>query len=79
MRAEQSLPTPLKINMEPENHWVVEENRLPQVHFQVPCGSLPGCRFVGECHNIVNSPSCPANLNDASGLLLQVFRDRPSE
>ena len=29
--------TPGKINMEPENHWVVEENRLPKVHVQVPC------------------------------------------
>ena len=24
-------------HMEPENHWVVEENCLPKVHFQVPC------------------------------------------
>ena len=22
---------------EPDNHWVVEENSLPKVHFQVPC------------------------------------------
>ena len=26
-------------HMEPENHWVVEENRVPNVHFQVPCDS----------------------------------------
>ena len=26
-----------KIHMEPENKWVVEENSLPKVHFQVPC------------------------------------------
>ena len=29
--------TPRKINIEPENHWVVEESSLPKVHFQVPC------------------------------------------
>ena len=29
--------TPGKINMEPDNHWVVEENSLPKVNFQVPC------------------------------------------
>ena len=26
-----------KIHIEPERHWVVEENSLPKVHFQVPC------------------------------------------
>ena len=26
-----------KINMEPEKHWVVEENSLPKVNCQVPC------------------------------------------
>ena len=32
-----SYITPGKINIEPENHWVVEESSLPKVHFQVPC------------------------------------------
>ena len=26
-----------KINVEPENHWFVEEDSLPKVNFQVPC------------------------------------------
>ena len=29
--------TPWEINMEPENHWVVDEHLLPKVCFQVPC------------------------------------------
>ena len=27
-----------------KNHGFVEENTLPKVHFQVPCGPLPGCQ-----------------------------------
>ena len=29
--------TPLKINMEPKNHPIEEENHLPNLHFGVPC------------------------------------------
>ena len=32
--------------MEPENHWVVEENSLQKINFQVPCGSFPGCYLI---------------------------------
>ena len=32
-------PTPWKINIEPENHWVVKENSLLEFNFQVPCSS----------------------------------------
>ena len=29
--------------MGPVYRWFVEENGLPKVRFQVPCGSLPRC------------------------------------
>ena len=32
--------------MEPENYWILEENRLPKVYFQVPCGPLRCLRLV---------------------------------
>ena len=31
------LCTPLKINMEPKSHPIENENRLPNLHFGVPC------------------------------------------
>ena len=39
-------PTPLQINMEAPNHWVVEENALPLVNSQVAYGSMLVCRRV---------------------------------
>ncbi len=37
--------TPRKINMEPENPPLEEENHLPNHHFQVPAVNLRGCNF----------------------------------
>lgn len=34
---ENAALAPRKLNMEPENHWVVDEHLLPKVCFQVPC------------------------------------------
>ena len=31
------IRTPLQINMEPQNHWVVEETGLPQVNYLALC------------------------------------------
>ena len=39
--------TPGKINMEPENRPLEEENHLPKHHFQVRFDNLRGCRFCG--------------------------------
>ncbi len=35
--------TPPKTNMEPENHLFEKENHLPNLHFEVPAVSFPGC------------------------------------
>ena len=42
MELSHMVVTPLQINMEPPNYWVVEESSLPRVNSQVLC------LFVGE-------------------------------
>ena len=36
---------PCRLTLEPQNHWVVEENGLPPVNLQVPCEFEPWAPF----------------------------------
>ena len=42
--------TPMKINMEPKNHPIEEDNHLPNLHFWVPAVSSWGCMISIFCH-----------------------------
>lgn len=59
--------TPLRINMEPQNHWVVEENCLPPINSQVPCSFLGGTAVLGGQKICLASPdSRNAHLKNPS-------------
>ena len=55
-RERTSLPTPGKINMEPENTPLEEESHLPNHHFQVRFVNLRGC--IAWCFSVTGK-KCP--------------------
>ena len=72
--------TPLKMNMEPQNHSVVEENSLPQVHairFHVNLPGVSGlCTLDHPARTRLLVLDFPLHLSSASESLVRTSRQK---